>query len=69
MIEKNGINYLVREQKKPNSPATYKQYKYLTTFENVKMTINVSQFIKYVIMSEASEAIEAAIEGKQIVVE
>lgn len=68
MIEKDGIFYLVRENKCSN-PATYKQYKYLMSFDNVTSEISTSQFIKYIDRTEASEAIELAEAGEKIIVE
>jgi hypothetical protein len=68
MIEQDGKKWLVREQK-CNNPATYKQYKYLMSFDNVEMTISTSQFVKYIDRDEASEAIEEAKTGAIIVVE
>lgn len=48
-------------------PATYKQYKYLLSFENVEMDFrSASQFFKYVNVWEASEAIHLAKQGLNV---
>lgn len=49
---------------KASKSATYKQYKYLLSFDNVEIDFrSASQFFKYVNVWEASEAIDLAKQG------
>lgn len=46
--------------------ATYKQFNYLCSFDNVSIEISCSQFQKRIEMTDASEAIQRALQGQTI---
>ena len=46
--------------------ATYKQFSYLCSFDNVAMEVSSSQFQKRIEMTDASEVIQRALNGEQI---
>ena len=46
--------------------ATYKQFSYLCSFDNVTVEISASQFQKRIEMIDASETIQRALNGEQI---
>lgn len=53
---------------KQNKPATYEQYKYLLSFENVQMNCNASSFTSRISSSIASEAIDEAKRGRKVII-
>ncbi len=69
MKNENGTYFLSRQNKKATRGATYKQFKLMESLENVDVTINASQFMKYIMAGEASEAIELALSGENVVVD
>ena len=46
--------------------ATYKQFSYLCSFDNVTVEVSASQFQKRIEIIDASEAIQRALNGEQI---
>ena len=46
--------------------ATYKQFNYLCSFDNVSIEVSASQFQKRIEMIDASEAIQRALSGQKI---
>jgi hypothetical protein len=46
--------------------ATYKQFNYLCSFDNVTVEVSASQFQKRIEMLDASEAIQRALNGEKI---
>lgn len=59
---------ICRDLSKPTRSATYRQFKYLSSFDNVELNINSSQFIKFIYISDASDAIKAALEGTKVII-
>jgi hypothetical protein len=67
-IKKEGNKMTLRCESKldKRNAATYEQYKYLLSFENVKMNCNVSSFTTRISKCAASDAIDAAKKGEEV---
>ena len=61
-------NLIIECGSKTSYAATYEQYKYLLSFDNVQMNCNVSSFTSRITKSQASEAIGAAKDGQTVII-
>jgi hypothetical protein len=53
---------------KQKYPATYDQYQYLLSFDNVEMNCNVSSFTSRISRIDASVAIDEAKSGRKVII-